>query len=114
MTPLVRMATAPRCAALGKCLVNTGLMAPARIAAPGREVHCGSIAPDQRLRWHVRMTPDSGCGRCDAANWRSGPKAAARAAKKVEGSCLLARCNPFPWTPGRGSLLPGQRLGGHD
>src|SRR5262249_24047707 len=36
----------------------------------------------------------------------------ARAAKKVEGSCPLARCNPFPWTPGRGSLLPVQRLGG--
>ena len=25
---------------------------------------------------------------------------------------LPARCNPFPYTPGRGSLLPVQRLGG--
>jgi hypothetical protein len=41
--------------------------------------------------------------------WR--PSRAPRC-KKVEGSCRPARCNPFQCTPGRGSLLPVQRLGG--
>jgi hypothetical protein len=48
----------------------------------------------------------------DGRGFREGPKPAADAPKKVEGSCSPARCNPFPYTPGRGSLPPVQRLGG--
>ena len=35
-----------------------------------------------------------------AMHFRDGPKPAARAAKKVEGSCPPARCNPISMHPG--------------
>jgi len=38
------------------------------------EISVGDI-PDPNRPWYVRMTLDSGCGHCGAANWRSGPLA---------------------------------------
>jgi hypothetical protein len=52
------------------------------------------LGPRQCRPWYVRMTPDSGCGRCDAANWRYGPKnetANAVAALRAGDTWLTAR-----------------------
>jgi hypothetical protein len=62
----------------------------------------------------VRCPSESRHACHEMGRFSCGPRAALRAAKKGAGGWPPARCNPFPWTPGHGRLLPLTAARRHD
>jgi hypothetical protein len=69
----------------------------------------GSIASDERQRWHVRTTPDSGCIVVVQRTGAPGQLQTYALQNRPQEVGPTARCNPFPCILGR-DRLPLKRL----